>query len=319
MNSVIQNPELTFICPSCQHELSFIHDHYTCTAISCQAEYPIVNNIPILIDDAKSIFKKTDFLNAAETTFNTKRQNYKNLAKKILPSISKNINVKKNVGKYADLLIERNAKPRVLIVGGGILGAGMEVLEEKGIELIETDVSFGPRTKLIADAHAIPFKSESFDGVVVQAVLEHVLDPQQCVAEIYRVLRKDGFVYAETPFMQQVHMPPYDFTRFTYLGHIRLFRHFRMLESGFALGPGSALAWSTMYFYLSFSNNKWIRMAFAAIVHLTAFWLKYFDYLLLRKNTALDAASGYFFIFQKSDTILKDSDLMNYFKGGVEF
>ena len=37
--------------------------------------------------------------------------------------------------------------------------------------------------------------------MLVQAGLEHVRDPWQVVAEIHRVLKDDGLVYAETPFM----------------------------------------------------------------------------------------------------------------------
>jgi len=55
--------------------------------------------------------------------------------------------------------------------------------------------------------------------MLVQAGLEHVRDLWQVVAEIHRVLKDDGLVYAETPFMQQVHEGPYDFTRFTESGH----------------------------------------------------------------------------------------------------
>jgi 2-polyprenyl-3-methyl-5-hydroxy-6-metoxy-1,4-benzoquinol methylase len=45
------------------------------------------------------------------------------------------------------------------------------------------------------------FGDGTCDAVVVQAVLEHVLQPDVVVAEIHRVLRPDGLVYAETPFM----------------------------------------------------------------------------------------------------------------------
>ena len=36
-----------------------------------------------------------------------------------------------------------------------------------------------------------------------------------------------GIVYAETPFMQQVHEGAYDFTRYTVLGHRYLFKKFK--------------------------------------------------------------------------------------------
>ena len=69
-------------------------------------------------------------------------------------------------------------------------------------------------------------------------MLEHVLDPAQVVAEIHRVLGKDGVVFANTPFMQQVHEGAYDFTRFTLSGHRWLFRNFDLLEAGTSAGVG---------------------------------------------------------------------------------
>ena len=66
----------------------------------------------------------------------------------------------------------------------------------------------------------MPFKE--IDLVIIQAVLEHVMYPNKVVSEIYRVLKNDGLIYSETPFMQQVHEGPYDFSRFTESGH-RLF------------------------------------------------------------------------------------------------
>ena len=53
------------------------------------------------------------------------------------------------------------------------------------------------------------------------------MDPNKVAAEIFRVLSSDGIVYAETPFLQESHEEPYDFTRFTELGHRWLFRNFK--------------------------------------------------------------------------------------------
>jgi SAM-dependent methyltransferase len=183
------------------------------------------------------------------------------------------------------------------------------------ISLVESDVSFGPRTSLICDAHDIPFEDRSFDGVIAQAVLEHVVDPYRCCEEIHRVLKEDGVVYAETPFMQQVHGAPYDFTRFTDLGHRRLFRRFEEIDSGAVCGPGMALAWSYQYFLLSFSTSRTLRTILRAVASLTSFYLKYFDYYLINKPAALDAASGYYFLGRKTAQVLSDQELMKFFRG----
>jgi hypothetical protein len=146
-------------------------------------------------------------------------------------------------------------------------------------------------------------------------VLEHVVDPYTCVREIHRVLRKDGFVYAESPFMQQVHEGKYDFLRFTHLGHRRLFRNFSEIDSGATCGPGMALAWAYSYFIYSFFKSKKIRRIITPLVHFSSFFLKYFDSILINKPGTYDAASGFFFWGQKSNITLDDRELLTLYKG----
>ena len=136
-----------------------------------------------------------------------------------------------------------------------------DLARDTRFEFVATDVSMGPLTALVCDSHDLPFEDETFDGVIVQAVSEHVVDPGRCVDEIYRVLKPRGLVYAETLFMQQVHMGRYDFTRFSHSGHRRLFRQFAELSSGPICGPGMALAWSYQYFLLSFATSRAVRGA----------------------------------------------------------
>jgi hypothetical protein len=148
-------------------------------------------------------------------------------------------------------------------------------------------------------------------------VLEHVADPCRCVAEIWRVLGEEGLVYAETPFMQQVHLGAYDFTRFTHLGHRRLFRQFDQISSGVTCGPGMALAWACEYFLLSFARRPASRAVIRGFVRLTLFWLKYFDYYLRRMPGSFDAASGYFFLGKKSHRCLSDRELIRLYRGAL--
>jgi ubiquinone/menaquinone biosynthesis C-methylase UbiE len=192
----------------------------------------------------------------------------------------------------------------------------MEVIADNAsFELIESDVSFGARIAVICDAHNIPFEDGAFDGVVVQAVLEHVVDPRKCVDEIHRVLTERGLVYAETPFMQQVHGRQYDFTRFTHLGHRRLFRRFDEIDSGVMCGPGMALAWSYQYFLLSFAKSRTTRALIRLFSGLTAFYLKYFDRWLVNRAGAFDAASGCYFLGRRADGVLSDKELVRLYRG----
>ncbi|MCZ7568434.1 MAG: class I SAM-dependent methyltransferase [Ardenticatenaceae bacterium] len=290
-----------------------------CTHTGCGAVFPIVDGVPVLINEQASVFSIADFVDQRDTYFDLSPESRgKSALRRMMPTISGNTKGRQNYERFARLLKSESARPTVLVLGGSILGQGMEALaSDVSIELVETDISFGPHTKLICDAHDIPFGDDSFDGVIVQAVLEHVVDPYRCVDEIHRVLRKEGLVYAETPFMQQVHGGRYDFARFTHLGHRRLFRKFTEVESGAVCGPGMALAWSYQYFLLSFVQTEALRKLIRVFTAVTAFYLKYFDTYLVDKPGALDAASGYYFLGRKSEALLPDRQLVQLYRGAM--
>ena len=159
--------------------------------------------------------------------------------------------------RFKGLLLEVSARPMVLMVGAATPGGGAgDLYEDAGIRLISFDIYPSPLTQFLADAHEIPLADASVDGVCVQAVLEHVLDPARVVAEIARVLKPGGVVYAETPFMQQVHEGAYDFTRFTELGHRWLWRDFEPVARGALGGPGLSLYWSARYFFRGLTRSR---------------------------------------------------------------
>ncbi|MBN2388032.1 MAG: methyltransferase domain-containing protein [Anaerolineales bacterium] len=304
-------------CPRCHARLEQADQQFKCTNPECTALFPIIAGVPVLINEESSIFSIDD-IKATTQAFlgDLKEHRVKDFIRRLVPKISSNLKAKSKIAQMEELLLDQSDSPRVLVIGGGILGPGMESLTQNAaIELVDSDVSFGPRTILICDAHAIPFEDGSFDGVIAQSVLEHVVDPYRCSDEIHRVLKDQGLLFAETPLMQQVHAGRYDFTRFTHLGHRRLFRRFEELDSGAASGPGMALAWSYQHFLLSFTTSKRLRMVLRLFSSLTAFWLKYCDRFLIDKPGALDAASAVYFMGRKSGQVLLDRDLVKGYRG----
>ncbi len=276
----------------------------------------MVDKVPILINDNRSLFRREDFLARRNTTVNLSRSRLKQWVDRRLPKLGRNLKAKENYQHLAGLLLQRSPKPVVLVVGGSVLGQGMEALVMRpGIRVVETDVTFGPRTQVICDAHDLPFDDGIFDGVVIQAVLQYVPDPARCVQEIERVLKPTGLVYAETAFIQQVVHGCYDFGRFTHLGVRRLFRGFEELQSGPVAGPGMALAWSCHFFLLSFAANKLTRSLIHVVARLTLFWLKYFDRVLLDRPGTYDAASGFFFLGERAAKPLPDRQLVRLYRG----
>ena len=275
--------EVLLRCPICFSPVKSLAELFKCQN---NHEFPIVSGVPVFINEKNSIFLIEDFLKQKDTFYKlSEKTAIRDFFRKLIPDISKNYAVRKNHEDFLKNILAISNNPKVLVVGGSHLGQGLKtILENKNVKLAEGDVSFGPRVQLIFDAHDIPFNDESFDGVIIQAVLEHVADPYRCVEEIYRVLKRGGIVYASTPFMQQVHGGPYDFTRFTFLGHRRLFRKFKELNSGISGGPAMAYAWAYKYLLLSFSRSKICSRLLTGFAHFTAFFWKYFEEPILSRQ-----------------------------------
>lgn len=305
------------LCPATKSELRQ-SEEYLISVTNPTIRYPIIDEIPVLIDDKTSLFSINDFVSHKNTTWNlTPKSNFfKEIVKRfiqLVPQINLNIKADSNYKQLISLL-PKNAK--ILVVGGSVKGNGMDLIyDNDSFEVIGTDVSFGEYTQVICDAHDLPFAENTFDCVIIQAVLEHVLEPQRCVSEIHRVLKNTGIVYAETPFIQQVHMKQYDFTRFTHLGHRWLFKNFEEIISGPCCGPGMALAWTYRSFLQSFTTSTILNRLLTLFAQITSFFFMYFDYFLINKPGAYDSASGYYFLGRKSDKSLSNKELIQQFKG----
>ncbi len=218
-----------------------------------------------------------------------------------------------NAQKYLSLLKKtcKKRRPRVLIVGAGMIGDGSESFyEATDIDVIAFDIYRTKDVQFLADAHQIPLADGSVDGVWIQAVLEHVLTPEQVVNEMFRVLKCDGIVYSETPFMQQVHEGRFDFQRFTESGHRWLFRKFELIDSGVVWGPGRTLQWSIRYFFWGLTRSRVLGI----ILSTPFIFIRFFDRLIPRGFSS-DGASNLFFMGKKTTNSLTKEEIINYYRG----
>lgn len=285
----------------------------------CSKEYPSVDGIPILINDNNSVFKISDYLDGGAYTGasgyagsldDTRgvRKLYRRLVRALREASPSN---RFSVKDAIELIKAELPNAEILVIGSGDTSFGADA--------VHTDVAFGANVQCIADSHDLPFVDGSFDACIACAVLEHVVDPYRCVQEIMRVLNSSGYVYAETPFLQPVHMGAHDFTRFTYLGHRRLFRYFEEIKSGIAIGPGSSSGQTFRYALASVSDNpairKWLRFL-GLVISYPSRWV---DYLSRGNDSSYDSASGFFFFGRLSDRPLADRELLKLYKGGETY
>lgn len=165
--------------------------------------------------------------------------------------------------------------------------------------VITLDISEAPNVDIIGDAENIPIEDNYFDAVICQAVLEHVKNSKKVVQEIKRVLKPDGLVYAEIPFLQGYHADPNDYQRYTLQGIEELFSEFEKIESGVCVGPSSALLWILRKYPGTFFNNKMISKFLDFVFAWILFPLKYLDYFLAEKKRASHLAAGLYFLGKK--------------------
>jgi len=79
---------------------------------------------------------------------------------------------------------------------------------------------------IYGDGHKLPFRSNTFDFVLSQAVVEHLSDPFEGGREIFRVSKVGGRVYCESAFMQPLHAVPFHFFNTTIWGIKKIFEQF---------------------------------------------------------------------------------------------
>jgi SAM-dependent methyltransferase len=293
-------------CPRCRSGL-LIGEEYRCANPNCDLNthpFLFMRGQPVLVDFARSIVRVVD-LEAGPLPLLERPKWRETLAKFSTP---KNHVSDRILADIRHRLLSAGGRPRVLIVGGGAIGQGLEQLYETAeIEVIATDIYASDVTTLVADTHHLPFTEESMDAVVIQAVLEHVLAPHDVVAEIHRVMKSHGLVFADTPFIQQVHGNAYDFMRFTVSGHRWLFKNFTMIEAGASIGAGVALIWSIRYFIRALTGSGKLGTAFAILF----FWLRFLDG---NSRNQQDAASSVHFFGTKSEQTIKPTDMIAFYE-----
>ena len=96
---------------------------------------------------------------------------------------------------------------------------------------------YGTRPDVFADARALPLADNSVDHALLLDVLEHIPDPDRCIAELCRVLKLSGTLTIQVPFLYPVHDAPLDFHRWTRHGlETAAARHGFEIEEAIAIG-----------------------------------------------------------------------------------
>jgi SAM-dependent methyltransferase len=309
--------EKIVVCPRCHSPVRPDENAWRCTDAGClysDVTFPSVSGLPVLVDFEDSVLQAEHVCETGGAQQMNRTRFHRILNRLVHP---KNTTAAVQSARMVNELRTSSSKigrrPRILVVGGGTIGDGLaDLYADETVDLVSFDIYLSPDVQFIGDGHGMPLADESMDGVVVQAVLEHVLEPSRVAGEISRVLRTGGIVYADTPFLQHVHEGPYDFTRFTDSGHRYLFRQFELIDSGTIAGAGTTLRWSIDYFVRALTRVPRL----GRIAGLAFFWLSLLDRILDPRHS-LDGASSIFFLGRKTERSISPAEIIDYYQGGI--
>lgn len=271
-------------CPKCKSELDLILGSLTCR--KCEETYRIYENAPVFIDS----FPENNLIITPT--------GYKKWIGKIASSVPA------HTCWTDDTIFEfMNSLQDHTVLN---LGSGSGLFDNKiRIPMINLDILKYANTDIIADAHHLPFKSDSIDCVFSNAVLEHVKRPWEVAWEITRVLKPGGYVAINLPFLNTIH-DEHDYFRFTLKGIRELFPSFKELIGGVSSGGASFLPLATIQYLNLFVPFRILRSLNYFIWGHLFFRLKVLDKLVANKTDYAVTANSFYYIGQKPSLDLFD-------------
>ena len=117
------------------------------------------------------------------------------------------------------------------------------------------------RPDIISDALYLPILRDQADTVLATELIEHLPDPDQFIAEVARILRRDGAFILSVPFLEPLHEEPRDYYRLTPHGlRVILERHgFSLVhlspKGGLPAVLGSFISQSVYEFFNPLDNH----------------------------------------------------------------
>jgi uncharacterized protein YbaR (Trm112 family)/SAM-dependent methyltransferase len=278
-------------CPKCQWRLELLKSGKSlkCSNETCGRTYPVQSGVPILLD------RTDDSLEASGEEAPTEMEaiyTHKTVFYKFLRFGRRWINAEyipqfpKRVGE----IFYQESSLRILEIGSGVRKIQPNV--------VNLDIGLFENVDVVGDGHHLPFLDSSFDGVVIEVVLEHIRDPERVISEIHRVLKRSGYVYSVIPFIHPYHGYPGDYRRFSIEGVPLLFRQFEKEELGVLRGPGVAMLnlLTTIPFLFTFSKSEKIFYITKGLSLCLLLPIKFLDKLLIRNPQSHRLADTFYFL-----------------------
>ncbi len=269
---------------------------------------PRLGGKDVLVDFDQSVLDRETTL-ASEASSVVERGSWRTVMRRVVDGTNP------YVAMFARMMLDgvkrdQGSGPKTIVMfGAGEKGYGTEPLyEDADVRIVAFDIYASPEVTFVADAHNVPLKDASVDGVWLQGVLECVVDPRQVVAEASRIVKPGGFMFTDTSFMFPLCERAYDFNRWSPSGLRWLFRDFTVVASGQSTGPGTMAALAIRYLFQSLLRSTKLGQIAA------------FPFVALRlldrfcwDRRALDASVGMFMFGRKAARPIDVDQLIAYY------
>jgi SAM-dependent methyltransferase len=217
------------ICPRTRQPL-VIRNGVLTTADGLQT-YPIENGVPILFLDDPQGDCPTPDSQPDEHAAGPRRLNRVQLAMDRLLGFVGDQRSRASQNAWGAFTSKITDDELYLAVGGGPTRFHPD--------LVNLNIEAFDNVDIVGDAHYLPYENDSVSATQIEAVLEHVEEPDKVVQEMFRVLRPGGEAYSVTPFLQGFHGYPSHYFNLTREGHRLVFERagFEVISDGACVGP----------------------------------------------------------------------------------
>ena len=274
------------LCPECSGSISKIGTLLKCN--NCSKEYEIKNGKIYFVNYITKVKKGNEILDFLRPILKKTGKFYYLLIylfSPVCPSDFKR--------KYIDKYIKGNNSVIALNIGS----ANSKLIEN----IINLDILPYANVDILADINKLPFKDDTIDSIICEAVLEHVRYPQKVVKECFRVLKKNGTFYVSVPFICGFHASPDDYFRWTEEGLKELMSDFEVIRLEPVGGPTSALLWvfsEWLAIVFSFGNIS-VRQILFLIFSVLSSPFKFLDIILKKHPSAKNISFSFGMIVRK--------------------
>jgi uncharacterized protein YbaR (Trm112 family)/SAM-dependent methyltransferase len=274
-------------CPACKTGLDFdLNKEYFCK--TCSIRYPIQDEV------VNFLSKDCD---TSDIDAIRPESKLKIFLRKIYMTIkvSNTFKTKRSRNRIPSLINSLNPDDFSINIGAGNTNYSPKI--------INLDVEKTENGDIVADSRNLPIRSSSVSLVISQAVLEHTPDTNLNIEEIDRILKNNGLLYIEVPWMQTYHAHPHDYFRFTHQGLKSYLKNYDIIDQGIAVGPASAMSLNLRIFLATLFSfgNKSLFIIFGVVFAWLTFPLKYLDFFLESNPLSYHSASGIYVLARKKN------------------